>query len=130
MDLARNQLCGLNQFGRGIYTTEGIEAIADALHVNASLTSIDLRQNYLGDEGWGAILAGICSNKDSKITSTDASGEEISRVGAKLIAEALRTSVTASLTKLDVSLNSSMGEEGKAALRKAVERRSGFELIF
>ena len=48
--------------------------------------------------------------------------------GAKALAPAL--AANASLTKLNVRYNSSMGEEGKAALRKAVEGRSGFELIF
>jgi hypothetical protein len=32
------------------------------------------------------------------------------------------------MTRLDVRYNSLMGEEGKAALRKAIEGRSGFEL--
>ena len=36
--------------------------------------------------------------------------------------------LTASLTKLDARANFSMGEEGKAVLRKAIEGRSGFEL--
>ena len=44
--------------------------------------------------------------------------------GAKALAPAL---VRASLTKLDARGNS-LGEEGRAALRKAVEGRSGFEL--
>ena len=35
--------------------------------------------------------------------------------------------VTASLTQLDVGMNS-LGEQGKAVLRNAVEGRSGFEL--
>ena len=48
----------------------------------------------LGDEGWGAIFAAICGNKDSKIMSMDASDENIGPAGVKLIAEALRTSVT------------------------------------
>ena len=129
LDLSYNRLCGVSRNGFEKYTVEGITAIAGALRVNASLTSIDLRANNLGDEGWGAILGGICSNKDSKITSIHASGEEISRAGAKLIAEALRTSVTTSLTKLDVSFNSFIKGEEKAALQKAVEGRSGFELI-
>ena len=47
--------------------------------------------------------------------------------GPKAIADAL--GVNASLTKLDVQYNSSMGEKGEAALRKAVKGRSGFELI-
>ena len=79
---------------------EGAKSLADALKVNASLTSIQLKNNKLGDEGWGAIFAGICSNKDSKIESVDASNNRISPAGAKLIGEALRTSVSASLTKM------------------------------
>ena len=52
---------------------------------------------------------------------------KIGAEGAKSLADALR--VNASLTKLDVSYNS-MGLVGAAALRKAVEGRSGFvELI-
>ena len=46
--------------------------------------------------------------------------------GITAIAEALK--VTASLTQLNVSFNS-MGEEGEAALRKAIEGRSGLELL-
>ena len=55
-------------------------------------------------------------------------GNELGPDGAKALAPGL--TANASLTKLDVRYNSSMGEEGKAALRKAVEGRSGFELIF
>ena len=64
------------------------------------MTSVDLRGNELGDKGWGAIFAAICGNKDSKIMSMDASDENIGPVGVKLIAEALRTSVTGALTQV------------------------------
>ena len=90
----------MNKRGEGNYTAEGINAIAAALHVSASLTSINLKQNKLGDEGWGAILAGACANKDSKIASINMSSEGISLAGAKLIGEALRTSVSTSLTQV------------------------------
>jgi hypothetical protein len=40
LDLSSNQLCGLNQYGRGTYTAEGITAIADALRVNGALTEV------------------------------------------------------------------------------------------
>ena len=46
--------------------------------------------------------------------------------GAKVLAPALAAS--ASLTKLNVQFNE-LGEEGEAVLRKAVEGRSGFELV-
>ncbi len=103
LNLRDNRLCGVwteegNQHGN--YTAEGITAIADALRVNGALTSVELRSNELGDEGWGAIFATICGNKDSKIMSMDVSSENIGPVGGKLIAEALRTSVTGALTEV------------------------------
>ena len=68
--------------------------------VSACLTKIDLRNNRFGDEGWGAIFKGVCSNKDSKITAMDASRASIGLAGAKLIAEALKTNVSGSLKKI------------------------------
>ena len=78
----------------------GAAALALGLAANSALTSIELRGNKLGDEGWGAIFAAICGNKDSKIMSMDVSGENIGPAGVKLIAEALRTSVTGALTEV------------------------------
>ena len=40
LNLGDNQLCGLDRYGRGTYTADGITAIADALRVNGSLTKI------------------------------------------------------------------------------------------
>ena len=41
LDLSGNTLCGINPYTEaGIYTAEGIKAIADALKGNASLTKI------------------------------------------------------------------------------------------
>ena len=112
LNLSNNRLCGVwVEYGtrKGNYITEGINAIADALRVNGALTSLELRGNQLGDNGWGAIFAAVCGNKDSKITSLDAvseniggrySSENIGPAGVKLIAEALRTSVTGALMKV------------------------------
>ena len=47
--------------------------------------------------------------------------------GILAIADALH--INASLTWLNVSFNHILGEEGEAALRKAIEGRSGFELL-
>ena len=41
LNLGDNQLCGLDGFGRGTYTADGITAIADALRVNGSLTKME-----------------------------------------------------------------------------------------
>ena len=52
LNLGDNQLCGLDRFGRGTYTADGITAIADALRVNGALTECDLRFNpRIGEEG-------------------------------------------------------------------------------
>jgi hypothetical protein len=41
LDLLSNQLCGLDRYGKGTCTAEGITAIADALRVNSALTKIE-----------------------------------------------------------------------------------------
>ena len=157
MDLSHNQLCGLyyDDDGelQGTYTAEGITAVANALKVTPSLTSVSLANNMISGiggehaDGSGelrgtfsiegiAAIAGALS-KNTSLQSVDLSSNSLAGVnrsghgtfhpeGIKAIAEALK--VTASLTKLDVQYNR-LGEEGKAALRKAVEGRSGFELV-
>jgi len=47
VSLAANQLCGLDNLGRGTYDATGIKALADALSVTASLTSVSLVGNQL-----------------------------------------------------------------------------------
>ena len=104
----------------------GVKLIAEALRtsVTGALTSVDLRANKLRDEGWGAIFAAICGNKDSKIMCLDASSETIGPAGVKLIAEALRTSVTGALTKIDVSRNF-FGPEGAKVFADALRVNGG-----
>ena len=41
LNLANNQLCGLNYRGEGTYTAEGIIAISEALRVNGVLTKME-----------------------------------------------------------------------------------------
>jgi hypothetical protein len=105
--------------------------LAPAIAVCASITSLSLGQNELGDEGAIAIAQALKESKVSKLASLDLSGRghgegRIGPTGAKELAEYL--SVTTSLTWLDVSLNSP-GEEGEAVLRNVVEGRSGFKLL-
>jgi hypothetical protein len=107
----------------GTYNAEGITAIADALRVNGALTSINLsRGNQLGDEGWGAIFAAICGNKDSKIMSMDVSHENIGPAGVKLIAEALRTSITGALTMANLLGNQLDAESAKMLAEVAKQK--------
>jgi Ran GTPase-activating protein (RanGAP) involved in mRNA processing and transport len=104
----------------------GLNALADALRVNGGLTSLELRGNQLGDKGWGAIFAAICSNKDSKIMSLDVAAESISPAGVKLIAEALHTSVTGALTVTNLLGNRLDAESAK--LLAEVAKQKGISL--
>ena len=61
----------------------------------------------------------------TKVRELDLSMNDIGPEGAKAVAA--MAAVVASQTRLDVQYNS-LGEEGKAVLRKAVKGRSGFEL--
>ena len=117
--LVRGEGCHeLNLRGQNLRTS-GSKALAKALRINGTLTSVELGDNTLGDEGWGAIFAAICGNKDSKIMSLHASSENIGPAGVKLIAEALRTSVTGALTRVDVRKNNIVGD-GAAQLAATV----------
>ena len=82
-----------------------LELLAHGMIQSVGQHGLNLKGNQLGDEGWGAIFAGICGNKDSKIMSMDVSSENIGPAGVKLIAEALRTCVTGALTSVDLSGN-------------------------
>jgi uncharacterized protein YfkK (UPF0435 family) len=98
-EMRANSITGLDLMEKGV-GVEGGMVVAGLIPVMGALTSINLRGNELGDEGWGAIFAAICGNKDSKIMSMDVSYENISPACVKLIAEALRTSVTGALTQV------------------------------
>ena len=105
---------------------EGAKAIAEGLFGNASLTECNLRGNDLGDEGWKIIFNALRDSPTSRITTWDLSYERLGPEIAKPLAEYI--SVTTSMTRLDARGNQ-LGEEGNAALRKAIEGRSGLELL-
>ena len=104
---------------------EGAKALAPALLANASLTECNLQCNRLGKEGWTAIFTALRDSKVSKISTWDLRAETGIKESVNVLAEYI--SVSASLTKVDVRGNS-LGEEGKAALQKAIVGRLGFEL--
>ena len=59
INLSRNALCGLGEYGYGTYTADGIKAIADSIAVTTSVTSINLRLNNLRPEGAKALAPAI-----------------------------------------------------------------------
>ena len=108
VNLSANRLCGVWTEGlfqqKGTYTAEGIKAIADAMRVAASLTSLSLAQNDLGDDGAEALSVGLKQNKS--LTSLDLSGKgygdgRIGPKGATALASAI--AVMPSLTSVRAS---------------------------
>ena len=98
LNLSSNQLCGLDNRGRGTYTEEGITAIADALRVDGGLTALDLSSNDLKDEGVSAVCEAIQSNKETKLASLNFMDNGIGPVGANTVAAMV--AVTGALTQV------------------------------
>ena len=103
-EMRADSLTELNLYDKGIGVVGGM-VVAGLLPVMASITHIGeggliLHCNEIGDEGWAAIIGAVCSSTVSKVSSIDVSGEELRPKGAKLIGEALGTSVNASITEV------------------------------
>ena len=84
-----------------------------------------LGSNELQDEGAVVVCNALKESKVSKLKELVLEDNGITVTGAESVAAYL--AVTTSLTKIDVSDNN-LGSDGEAALQKAVEGRSGFEL--
>ena len=118
INLAGNAIGGYTNLSRRtIYTPEGPNAIADAIRVSASLTSVNLLGNTLDDETV-LMLLGIKKEKPSLLTlcgleldatAADFSHERLDSNDAKLLAPEI--AVSASLTSIDLSWNM-IGDDG------------------
>lgn len=109
------------------FGAEGAKAIADALASGkAVLTTLDLHNNNLDAEAGKALAAALKEN--AVLTSLNLSGNNLGKDGAIAIAEALKSG-KAVLKKCDLTYNSSMGGNARAALQEAVKAKEGFELL-
>ena len=113
LDLSNNNLCvekGI--FGREVYTTKGIKAIAKALKVNASVTRVDVRGSGIAGEGASQLSAAVLGNERIEVfneipikemradsfTELDLSGKRIGVEGGMVVAGLLP--VMASVTSV------------------------------
>ena len=100
--------------------------MAPAIAVCASVTKVLVSGNRLGDAGTTILCDALRESTVTKVQELGLSNNSIGPEGAKAVAA--MAAVVASMTWLDVKYNS-LGKEGEAALRKAIEGRSGFELL-
>jgi len=99
LNLSNNSLCvGKGIFGRDVYTTKGIKAIAKALKVNASLTKMLVGGNELGDEGTTILCDALRKSTVTKVQELDLRANAIGPEGAKAVAA--MAAVVASLTSV------------------------------
>ena len=107
LDLSGNHLCGINEYGQGTYTAEGITAIADALRVNGGLTVTNLLGNQLDAES-AKMLAEVAKQKGISLcgirrdqTTADFSKQNLKPPDAILLASDLSQAVvTGALTEV------------------------------
>jgi Ran GTPase-activating protein (RanGAP) involved in mRNA processing and transport len=77
--------CAIYAYTLGI---DGAKALADALKVNSTITSINLSFNYVGDDGVKAL--GDALKVNSAITTINFSNNYVGVDGAKAFADALK----------------------------------------
>ena len=90
------------------------------------MTKVLVSFNKLGDGGATILCDALRDSTVTKVQQLDLDHNNIGPDGAKAVAA--MAAVLGSLTRLHVMLNA-LGEEGKAVLRKAIEGRTGFELV-
>jgi len=111
LDLSGNQLCGVDEYGEGTYTAEGITAIADALRVHGGLTVANLLGNQL-DVKSAKILAEVAKQKGISLCgiqrdqTTADFRKRLQPSDAILLGSDLSQAVvTGALTSVDLSYN-------------------------
>ena len=93
--------------------------LATALKGNDTLTSLNLHDNDIGDEGAKALATAMKENENIKLTSLNLRANNIGDEGARAIATAMKENEKIKLTRLNLGLNA-IGDEGAKALAMAL----------
>ncbi|KAF9176758.1 hypothetical protein BGZ50_009716 [Haplosporangium sp. Z 11] len=97
----------------------GAQALSEALKINSTLTTLDLSANSIGDNGAVALSEAFKTN--STLITLDLSANSIGDNGAQMLSEALKTNLT--LTTLNLR-NNSIGPNGAQALSETLKSNS------
>ena len=95
---------------------EGARHLATGLKVNATVTSVNLSQNYIGDAGVDALCRALEAAR--MVTHLDLSENKVGAAGADALIRLLG-SEGCPLQTLRLSSNAGIGEQQQAALRSA-----------
>ena len=100
------------------------EAIRRLSRNDATLTTLDLLSNDVGDEGAGRLAAALATN--SILITLDLSSNQVGDEGAARLAEAL--AINSSLTTLDL-WNNEVGDEAVGRLAEALATNSSLTQV-
>ena len=135
LNLACNEMCAVNSFGQGLYRTDGVQALAEALPV-CELRYLDVSNNALvgvvgvgyttmgtyNNEGLGTLSDGVVG---SKVKALVLDGNQIGPTGVGMLAASLarHTSLT-SLYLADSNLtNNGVDLSGLSALVDSLKKQ-------
>ncbi|XP_015764733.1 PREDICTED: uncharacterized protein LOC107343665 [Acropora digitifera] len=118
-------LVNLTYFDFFCLSKSSLTTLCLALTVNTSLTSLDLCDTYIEDEGAKSLAESLKVN--TSLTSLDLSDNSIGDEGAKSLSEALR--VNTSLTSLDLS-KALIKEEGANSLSEALRGNTSLTSLY
>ena len=131
LDLSENEICGVNAFGIGKYTKEGLAAILEAATRCRTLTSLSLAENQIcgiSPQGSGVSRAdGISAIADalrvrSNLGRLNLRGNRLNAACSSLIAQGLRRAP--SLTSLCLAGCNLSSSSGKAIIDALNENQS------
>mmetsp|Transcript_74821 Transcript_74821/g.206396 ORF Transcript_74821/g.206396 Transcript_74821/m.206396 type:complete len:314 (-) Transcript_74821:2007-2948(-) len=100
-NLDNNALCGVDKYGSGTYTIEGITALCEGIK-QSNVQSLSLADNNLTNYGedMSGVIAIAAALKDSKITDLNVKGNDLGNEGSSALGQALLTSSTSQLAFL------------------------------
>ena len=139
LDLSKNQLCGVDEYGDGTYSAEGIIAIADALRVSEALTSVNVARNDITGDAARELAAVVLGKptlesfckiplkqlRADELTEINLWGKGVGVPGALVLAGLLP--VSEALTFLNLGQNA-LGDEGAEAIAAALKENKESKL--
>ena len=117
LSLANNALCGVNEYGNGTYTIEGIKGLCEALTSSTTLTSLNLQKNGLRPDAKRAMEAAAESRAQAQLESAAAVADERSADLGRQTGNMVPDAMSEALAKAEERLRQAKRDE---ALRKAL----------
>jgi hypothetical protein len=108
-----------------LISNEGAAVLADALNVNSSVTFINLEDNQIGNEGALALADALKVN--ISVTLINLGGNQLGDKGATALANALKSNTSVTTTRID---GNQINESNLATVRELTDRKKRLRHLF